>query len=103
MLVFSPDGRLLALWGGDSTIQLRDSVTGALHGTLKGHLELVRTMTFSPDSHFLASGSNDGTVRLLDLDTDAFRDELEGHSGIIHLMVFSRRTRSCFGILRQDC
>ena len=54
-LVFSPDGRTLAVAGGDATVQLRDSRSGALQATLTGHEVSVVGMAFSPDGRTLVT------------------------------------------------
>lgn len=54
-LVFSPDGRTLAVPGDDTTVQLRDARTGELAATLAGHDVAVTAIAFSPDGRTLAT------------------------------------------------
>jgi RNA polymerase sigma factor (sigma-70 family) len=62
LLVFSPDGRTLAV--GTS---LFETATGGERVRLIGHTQLECGVAFSPDGRTLASASMDGTVRLWDL------------------------------------
>jgi WD40 repeat protein len=79
LVIFSPDGRLLAS-ADDITIRLWDVATGALLQTLNGR---VNSIAFSPDGWLLASASDDMTVRLWDMATYALLQQtLEGHSNI---------------------
>ena len=60
-LVFSPDGRIIALLGDDTTIELRDSCTGELRATLAGHDTAVVSGAFSPDGRTLATSASSQT------------------------------------------
>ena len=66
----SPDGRLIALLEGPMSIGLRDSRSGRLLKTLRGHVGPVNCFAFSPDSRRLITGSDDGTTRVWDADTE---------------------------------
>src|SRR5262249_3749711 len=73
--VFSPDGKLLAVFDGHSrTVVLRDGTTGQMMGEpLTGFPELVTSLAFSYDSRTLAAGSLDlkepkgGSISLWDV------------------------------------
>ena len=66
-LAFSPDSRILASGGGDHSVRLWDTQTGALLQILEGHSNAVTSLAFHPDGISLASGSLDGTVIVWDI------------------------------------
>ena len=88
-VAFSPDGRLLASGGDDTTVRLWDPATGEHRRTLTGHAGRVRGVAFSPDGRLLASAGadktmHDRTVRLWDPATGEHRRTLTGHTGTGH-------------------
>jgi WD40 repeat protein len=69
-LAFTPDGKLLALGGGEEwegTIWLWDVAAGRQVGVLRGHPHQVQALAVSPDGKYLASGCTKGVVKLWNL------------------------------------
>jgi WD40 repeat protein len=66
LLALSRDGSLVALAGNQSiyTIEVRNTQSGHLIHSLRGHNSSVKLMAFSPDGGRLASAANDSTTRL---------------------------------------
>jgi hypothetical protein len=69
----SPDGRFLAVGGGDGedhVIRLWETATGKAFADLRGHQGEVTDLVFSPDGQLLASGSRDSTILVWDVRLD---------------------------------
>lgn len=113
LVVFSPDGLLLASNSGDRTVKLWDAsplytekperaqlgrvtagrsgewISGQCLAVLEGHEGRVFSIAFSPDSQQLATGSEDQTIRLWDASTGACLKVLGGHTKPVEAIAFS--------------
>ncbi|KAI0388002.1 WD40-repeat-containing domain protein [Hypomontagnella monticulosa] len=88
-VMFSPDGKSLAICSYEMTVQVWDVTTGQVKYSLEGHSREVLTVVFSPDGNKLASGSWDKTIRIWDIATGQAEHILEGHSGRINTLAFT--------------
>jgi RNA polymerase sigma factor (sigma-70 family) len=100
-VVFSPDGRLLALEGAAATIYLCEPITGKVVRKFEKLQDSVTTpsgqkfsnlitgLAFSADGKSLLSGTFDAKLRLWETATGKQRLLLEGHKILIQSVAFS--------------
>src|SRR5262249_33058005 len=92
-LRFSPDGRLLAVAGGQPSakgdLRLYQVADWKLLATLGGHEDVVSSVAFHPDGKRLASASFDKTVRIWHLTNNRVERTLTGHSDFVYAVTFS--------------
>jgi WD40 repeat protein/tRNA A-37 threonylcarbamoyl transferase component Bud32 len=67
-LAFSPDGKRVANTVGEQIV-VRDAASGQETLSLKGHTDVVDSISFSPDGKLLGSVSLDRTLKLWDVGT----------------------------------
>ncbi|PKY04694.1 WD40 repeat-like protein [Aspergillus campestris IBT 28561] len=92
-VVFSPDGRTLAVEICDERVWLWDVVTGFLRLTVDCHDGESRALAFSPDGRRVTSGSKDHSIQMWDVATGVLQKTLQGHEICIIDVAFSRDGR----------
>jgi WD40 repeat protein len=91
-VVWSPDGRTIAIGGRAPEILLVDAVTGAV-GELRGHSDAIYTLAFNRDGTLLLSASDDATARVWRL-ANRTAIVLRGHDDDVDRARFSADERS---------
>jgi WD40 repeat protein len=79
----------LASASDDGTVKIWDAATGQESLALKGHTDVVYSVSFSADGQRLASASSDKTVKLWDATTGQELLTLEGHTEVVRNVSFS--------------
>jgi WD40 repeat protein len=89
---FSPDGKILAVAGGQPSakgdLRLFQVSDWKLLAVLPGHADVVSSVCFSSDGKHLASASYDRTVRIWDKATFKLERTLTGHSDFVHAVAY---------------
>jgi len=78
-MVYSGDGKMIALGTDAGTVELFDGVTGKSIRTLLGHGDAVRGVAFLPGRNRLVSGGQDRTLRIWDTEFGIEVLRLEEH------------------------
>jgi WD40 repeat protein len=63
-VLFSPDGKLIAVSGSEKTVRLFDAATSRELKVFRGHTDGITAMAFSADGKLLASQGMDNTILL---------------------------------------
>ena len=89
MLAFTQDGKTLASGSEDETVLLWNTESGTKQATLRGHEEVVTTVTFSVDGKTVASGDANKIIKVWDVKTKRERATLRGHKNTINALTFA--------------
>ncbi|MGO8789061.1 MAG: WD40 repeat domain-containing protein [Terriglobia bacterium] len=88
-VAISPDSKLVACGGSDSTVAVWDREGGKQLHRLMGHSGEISSLTFSSDGLHLVSGSGDGSARIWNVSTGQSLHTLSGHVGALTSVVCS--------------
>lgn len=88
-VVFSPDGKVLALVSLDKSLSLWDIATKQPIHSFEGHKDTVNSIQFSPDSKILVSASDDKTVKLWDIKGKKLLHSFNEHKDKVKYVRFS--------------
>jgi WD40 repeat protein len=86
----SPDGRWFASAGDDGSVQLRQTSTGDVARSWKGHQGRVRSVAFTPDGQQLASAGFDRRGCIWSLSKDLPLQSIDAHDSEILCVAYSR-------------
>jgi WD40 repeat protein len=90
---FSPDGKLLAVAGGQPSakgdLRIYQTADWKLIANLGGHQDTIFSFVFSPDGKRLASASFDKTVRVWNTSSFQLERTLTHHSDFVYSVAFS--------------
>jgi WD40 repeat protein len=90
-LGFTRDGKVLATAGDfDMTIILWDVDSGKKRATLKGHPQLIQSLTVSADGKMIASGDRGGTIKLWDVAAGVERQSFRADPHWVTSLAFTR-------------
>src|SRR6185436_9907153 len=87
-LIFSPDGKSLAVGSFGENCYLFDASSGKVLATLSGHGESARCVAFSPDSRTLVIGCYDESIRLWDWQKGEELKSLQGQGDRVFSVAF---------------
>ncbi|MDJ0510521.1 MAG: NB-ARC domain-containing protein [Crocosphaera sp.] len=88
-IAFSPNNKIIASGGEDTTVRLWDIETQKCLEVLEGHLDRVRKVIFSPNGNILASCGDDRTIKLWDVNNRELITTLTGHEDRVRGIQFS--------------
>lgn len=88
-IVYSPNGRLLAMNRARAAIPVWEAVTGRERCQLVGHDGATSCVAFSADGLTLASAGWDNTIRIWDVETAKELKRLTGHRGKANTLAFT--------------
>lgn len=101
LLVFSPDGKVLATAGADSTVKLWNMETGQWIRTFAGHQDLVTSVIFTPDSRAIATGSLDKNIKLWNTANGQLLGTLSQHVYPIRSVAFTKDLNTLISVGAQ--
>ncbi len=88
-VVFSPDGKQLALGAGDRTLRLFDTASGKQTRVLRLHADWVQSVAYSANGTHLVSASRDRTVRIARADNGEIETTYTHHDAPVFAALFS--------------
>lgn len=88
-VAFSPDGRTMALGGGNGLVELWEADPGRQLRVFNEHKLQVKSVAFSPDGKLVASGSLDSFARVWEVDTGRSVAAMDSKTRWVTDVVFS--------------
>jgi WD40 repeat protein len=85
----SADGKYIATFGVNHTVNIFDAKSGKRKNVLTGHTDDIQNIIFSPDSKLILTASADKTAKLWEVSTGKLLNDLEGHESLVYTALFS--------------
>ncbi|MGD0006685.1 MAG: WD40 repeat domain-containing protein [Anaerolineaceae bacterium] len=95
-LALSPDGRLAALGGAETLVQIFNLATRKVSLNITSPSAQIRAMVFHPGNQFIAIAAGDNNIHVFELPSGKKIKSLEGHTGHIRALDMSPDGRLLF-------
>ena len=82
-ITFSPDSKLLASSGNDTSVKVWNANTRSELGVIKGHTGIVSSISFSRDNKKIITASADGTAKIWNIERFTDPKFIDGDSFIV--------------------
>jgi|GEM_PF-1683712 len=89
VMVWSPDGKLLATGASDAHVRVWDVTTGQSLWDFSERGSYISSVAWSPDGHILATSGTTGAINLWDITTGERLKTLVGHTNLVREMEWS--------------
>ncbi|MDZ7963040.1 MAG: protein kinase [Aulosira sp. DedQUE10] len=85
----APDGQTVVSGSSDNTIKIWHLSANKPQRVLRGHFDLINSLSISPNGQTLVSGSRDKTIKIWQLETGNLQQTLSGDSGFVYTTAIS--------------
>ncbi|OUL35916.1 hypothetical protein BV372_09340 [Nostoc sp. T09] len=85
----APNGQTLVSGSSDKTIKVWHLGASKPQRVLRGHFDLINSLSISPNGQILVSGSRDKTIRIWQLETGNLQQTLPAQSGFVYTTAIS--------------
>jgi serine/threonine protein kinase len=90
VIATSYNGEIVASGSSDKTIKIWEVSTGKQKLILRGHFDLINSLSITADAKIIVSGSRDKNIKVWSLDTGELLQTLSGHAGFVYATAISQ-------------